>query len=409
MSCRNRLVATLVVFLQAGTGAAWPAGAAEPALSAEAARNKMVDEEVIGAGVKDPRVIDSMRKTPRHEFVPAADRKNAYFDMALPIGSGQTISPPVIVAFMTEQLEPEPTDSVLEIGTGSGYQAAVLSPLVDKVYSIEIVESLGRRAAAALKHLKYKNVFTKVGDGYQGWAEHAPFDKIIVTCSPENVPQPLVDQLKEGGRMIVPLGERYQQTLYLFKKQNGKLVSEALRPTLFVPMTGAAEDQRRVKPDPLRPGIVNGGFEESSDETGGVVGWHYPRQMEAATDGEAREGKRYVTFHNAESGRGAQALQAFGVDGRKVTQLDVSAWVRAKDIQPAVDQLPMVAITFYDERRATVGVRGLGPWRGTFDWRREHDRVKVPPAAREAIVGIGLLGATGALSMDDLSITAAAK
>ena len=151
---------------------------------------------------------------------------------------------------------------MLEIGTGSGYQAAVLSPLVKDVYSIEIVESLGKHAAQTLKRLKYTNVHTKIGDGYLGWPEHAPFDKIIVTCSPEKVPQALVDQLKEGGRMIVPVGERYQQVLYLFKKKDGKLINEALRPTLFVPMTGTAEDEREIKPDPLHPKLVNGGFEE---------------------------------------------------------------------------------------------------------------------------------------------------
>ena len=139
---------------------------------------------------------------------------------------------------------------MLEIGTGSGYQAAVLSPLVKEVYSIEIVESLGKHAQQTLKRLKYTNVFVKIGDGYLGWPEHAPFDKIIVTCSPEKVPQPLIDQLKEGGRMIIPVGERYQQVFHLLKKQDGKLINEALRPTLFVPMTGKAEESRA---GPARP------------------------------------------------------------------------------------------------------------------------------------------------------------
>ena len=161
--------------------------------------------------------------------------------MSLPIGESQTISAPFVVAYMTEQLDPQPTDKVLEIGTGSGYQAAILSPLVKEVYSIEIVESLGQKAARTLKRLKYTNVKTKIGDGYQGWPEHAPFDKIIVTCSPEKVPQPLVDQLKEGGRMVVPVGERYTQELYLLRKKDGKLEQEVLVPTMFVPMTGKAE------------------------------------------------------------------------------------------------------------------------------------------------------------------------
>src|SRR3990172_6053762 len=181
--------------------------------------------------------------------------------MALPIGDQQTISPPFVVAYMTQEIAPHPTDRVLEIGTGSGYQAAVLSPLVRDVYTIEIVEPLGRRAARTLKRLGYKNVFAKVGDGYLGWPDAAPFDKIVVTCSPEKVPQPLVDQLREGGLMVIPVGERYQQTLFLMRETGGKLQSEALRPTLFVPMTGAAEEKRRVQPDPTNPQLTNGNFE----------------------------------------------------------------------------------------------------------------------------------------------------
>ena len=202
-------------------------------------RKNMVEYAVRRAGVKDARVLKAMNDTPRHRFVPKAIRNTrSYLDAGVPIGESQTISSPFIVAYMTQELDPKPTDKVLEIGTGSGYQAAVLSPLVEEVYSIEIVESLGKTAAKVLKKLKYKNVFTKIGDGYLGWEEHAPFDKIIVTCSPENIPQPLVDQLKEGGTIVVPIGERHQQTLYLMEKQNGKMVRKALRPTLFVPMTG---------------------------------------------------------------------------------------------------------------------------------------------------------------------------
>jgi protein-L-isoaspartate(D-aspartate) O-methyltransferase len=150
----------------------------------------MVDKEIVAAGVKNERVIKAMRDTPRHEFVPIGNRERAYLDMALPIGSGQTISPPFVVASMTEAIDPQPDDKVLEIGTGSGYQAAILSPLVKDVYTIEIVEQLSTRATRVLKHLGYKNVHTRAGDGYKGWPEVAPFDKIIVTCSPEEVPKP---------------------------------------------------------------------------------------------------------------------------------------------------------------------------------------------------------------------------
>lgn len=205
--------------------------AAAPALQAQTSqfwerlRNRMVDEEIVAAGVTNPRVIRAVRMVPRHEHVPTSQRRYSYLDMALPIGNAQTISPPFVVAFMTEAIDPQPEDKVLEIGTGSGYQAAILSHLVKEVYTIEIVEPLGKQAAKVLE--KYPNVHAKIGDGYQGWPEHAPFDKIIVTCSPEDVPPKLIEQLKEGGRMIVPVGQRYQQNLYLFRKQGGKLTREA--------------------------------------------------------------------------------------------------------------------------------------------------------------------------------------
>jgi protein-L-isoaspartate(D-aspartate) O-methyltransferase len=371
------------------------------------ARRKMVEEEVAGAGVKDPRVLESARNTPRHEFVPLNQRHLAYFDMALPIGEGQTISPPFVVAYMTEQLDPQPTDKVLEIGTGSGYQAAILSPLVKEVYSIEIVEPLGRRAAQALKRLKYTNVFTKIGDGYQGWPEHAPFDKIIVTCSPEKVPQPLVDQLKEGGRMVIPLGERYQQTLYLYKKVNGKLEQEALLPTLFVPMTGAAEESRDVKPDPANPRIVNGGFEELiSSDPPKPRGWHYQRQGKLVEADDAPEGKRYFTFTNSEPGREAQALQAFAADGRQVKSVNVSLWIKGDSIVPgaAREQSASLWLVFYDESRRTIENRLMSAWRGTFGWQQVASTIRVPPTAREVIVRIGLLGATGELSVDAIEV-----
>lgn len=216
----------------------------------QAARAKMVQNEIADRGIEDPAVCQAMRDVPRHLFVPSDQRKYAYYDMALPIGHGQTITSPFVVAFMTETLEPKPDDRVLEIGTGSGYQAAVLGRIVDSVYSIEIVEPLGRRAAKTLAQVGYDNVHTKVGDGYQGWPEHAPFDKIIVTCSPEKVPPELVKQLKEGGRLVIPLGERYQQMLYLFRKVNGELQKERLESTFFVPMTGRAEEKRVKLEDP---------------------------------------------------------------------------------------------------------------------------------------------------------------
>jgi protein-L-isoaspartate(D-aspartate) O-methyltransferase len=384
----------------------------------EAARNRMVDEEIVAAGVKNPRVIAAMRATPRHEFMPIGERQYAYYDMAVPIGEGQTISPPFVVAFMTEQIDPQPTDKVLEIGTGSGYQAAVLSPLAKEVYSIEIVESLGRKAARTLERLGYENVHTKIGDGFKGWPEHAPFDKIIVTCSPESVPQPLVDQLVEGGLMVVPVGKRYQQVLYRFVKKNGKLEAQPLRATLFVPMTGEAEENRQVLPDPLHPHLTNGSFEEvpnENPEDGKPLkpsGWHYQRQLTLVdSSSAARDGKRFVTFSNREPGRGSQALQGFGVDGRKVARLDLSFWVRGEDLRYGQNrrQTPAVIVTFYDENRAPCGAERVGSWLGTFDWRRQQGAARVPLQARAAIVRIGLIGGTGEISFDGLQMTGVTK
>lgn len=367
----------------------------------------MVDEEIVAAGVKNPRVIQAMRETPRHEFVLPESRKYAYWDMALPIGYSQTISPPFVVAYMTEQLDPQPTDKVLEIGTGSGYQAAVLSGLVAEVYSIEIVEPLGRRAKLPLR--RYRNVQTKIGDGYLGWPEHAPFDKIIVTCSPEGVPTALVEQLKEGGRMIVPVGERYKQNLYLLRKTNGRMVTEALRPTLFVPMTGKAEDSRQVLPDPANPSLANGDFEELVTNSKLPNGWHYQRQLTLMSNDGAPSGKNYVKFTNREPGLGCRALQGLGVDGRTVKQLQVTLHVRGKNIRPgqSPEQLPAFIITFYDENRGTVANGVMGPWRGTFSWKEQSARIDVPGEAREAIARIGLLGAVGELSIDNIRLEAA--
>ncbi len=374
----------------------------------EKIRNKMVDEEIVAAGVKDPRVIAAMRRTPRHEFVPRKHYKHAYIDMALPIGHSQTISPPFVVAYMTEALQPDPKDRVLEIGTGSGYQAAVLSPLVAEVYTIEIVPALGRTAARVLKRLKYDNVHPKIGDGYQGWPEHAPFDKIIVTCSPESVPDALVEQLTEGGRMIIPVGQRYQQTIYLMKKVDGKLVSEALLPTFFVPMTGHAEQRRQRQPDPTNPTLFNGGFEEVFDDPLKPAGWHYQRQLHVIADGDAPLGKNYVTLRNKEPGRRAHALQGFAVDGRKVRRLRVSLHVKAEEIRPGQDlrQLPMLIVSFYDEKRAEVSYGKIGPWRGSFAWQKETEQLNVPPKAREAILRFAMLGAVGEISFDAIEIKA---
>ena len=201
-----------------------------------AQRQRMVEQQLKPRGIKDERLLAAMARVPREEFVPADERGDAYEDGPLPIGFDQTISQPYIVAFMTEQLRLKPSDRLLEIGSGSGYQAAVLAELVADVYTIEILEPLAKTAEATLQRLGYKNVHLKIGDGYQGWPEEAPFDAIIVTCAPDKVPQPLVDQLKDGGRMVIPVGERFAQQLYLLENKNGQLKESATLPVRFVPM-----------------------------------------------------------------------------------------------------------------------------------------------------------------------------
>ena len=201
----------------------------------------MVKQQIAARGITDERVLAAMRAVPRHEFVPNRFRGEAYNDGPLPIGHGQTVSQPYVVALMTEQIQPQPQHRVLEIGTGSGYQAAVLSGLVAEIYSIEIVEPLANTARATLQRLGYKNIHVKAADGYKGWPEHAPFDSIIVTCAPDHVPQPLVEQLKESGRMVIPVGPRLAQELYVLTKVNGRLRQTALLDVRFVPMTRAKD------------------------------------------------------------------------------------------------------------------------------------------------------------------------
>ncbi len=372
-----------------------------------AARGRMVDDDIAAGGVRDPRVLRSLRATPRHEFLPPAQWPRAYFDMALPIGESQTISGPFVVASMTEKLEPKRGDRVLEIGTGSGYQAAVLSPLVTTVYSIEIMKPLADRAARTLKRLGYTNVVTKAGDGYQGWPEHAPFDGIIVTCSPEDVPRPLLEQLAEGGRMVIPVGERFDQKLVRITKRQGELVRETLEPTLFVPMTGAAEESRRVLPDGGRPAIRNGGFEHLVDGGKLPEAWYYGRQCEVVSDG-AGEGTWHLRLANAEPGRPAQIFQGFAVDGGQVSRLRVRLLVRGTDLVAgrSDEEQPMVIVKFLDETRKRSAVFRMGPWSGTFSWKQAEEVAAVPAWAREASLMVGMGGGVGTLDADQVTVSA---
>ncbi|MWN76601.1 protein-L-isoaspartate(D-aspartate) O-methyltransferase [Labilibaculum sp. A4] len=202
----------------------------------EKLRVNMVIEQIIKRGVNDALVIRAMEKVERHLFVPASLKRFAYQDRPLPIGEGQTISQPYIVAYMTQLLELSSKSRVLEIGTGSGYQAAILGEICAEVYSIEIVESLQKRASFVLDSLKYENVKTFYGDGYQGLADKAPFDGIIVTCSPTAVPEALIAQLGEGGRLVIPVGKKNVKKLVLLKKENGKISKQIDLPVRFVPM-----------------------------------------------------------------------------------------------------------------------------------------------------------------------------
>jgi protein-L-isoaspartate(D-aspartate) O-methyltransferase len=237
--------AFLISFILVG-GSCPEAGAfgAVPEGSFKAMRDAMVETQIKARGVKDPRVLSAMRKVERHRFVPKEFEAAAYEDRPLPIGEGQTISQPYVVALMTEVLELKGEERVLEVGTGSGYQAAVLAEVAQEVYSIEIVEPLASSAKTLLFDLGYRNITVKAGDGYLGWPEKAPFDAIIITCAVDHIPQPLIDQLKEGGRMVVPVGS-HTQDLKKITKRNGKIESVDLVPVLFVPMTGKGIKQKK--------------------------------------------------------------------------------------------------------------------------------------------------------------------
>ena len=210
----------------------------------KAMREKMVETQIKGRGVKDPHVLSAMLKVERHLFVPKEFQSSAYSDQPLPIGEGQTISQPYIVGLMTELLELKGGERVLEVGTGSGYQAAILGELAKEIYTIEIIQPLASSAKNLLSELGYRNITVKAGDGYLGWPEAAPFDAIIVTAAPDHIPKPLLDQLKEGGRMVLPVGT-YSQELKKIVKRSGKIETADIIPVVFVPMTGEGVKQKK--------------------------------------------------------------------------------------------------------------------------------------------------------------------
>ena len=209
-----------------------------------ASREAMVRDQIAARGVSQPKVLEAMRVVPRHLFVPVEDRGAAYADYPLAIGEGQTISQPYVVALMTELLELRGGEKILEIGTGSGYHAAVMSRIADDIYSVEIIPELARRAARTLEGIGYDNVHVRQGDGYQGWPEHAPFDAIVLTAAPEQIPPPLLDQLKVGGRMVAPVGGFFQELKLIVKHHDG-IETRSVEAVRFVPMTGKAQEPPR--------------------------------------------------------------------------------------------------------------------------------------------------------------------
>lgn len=242
--CNRQRIAALFLALAVVLGSCNLNGETSGHLEADwqVQRHQMVATQIAARGVRDPRVLAALGKVARHEFVPPGSRALAYVDSPLSIGHGQTISQPFIVAFMTEAARIEPDDRVLEIGTGSGYQAAVLAEIAKEVYSVEIVEALGKTAAERLQRMGYENVTVRIGDGYEGWPEKAPFDAILVTAAPPAIPSPLLEQLKIGGRLVMPVGGFNQQLVRITKTAQGETQHETLLPVRFVPMTGKAQE-----------------------------------------------------------------------------------------------------------------------------------------------------------------------
>jgi protein-L-isoaspartate(D-aspartate) O-methyltransferase len=240
----NTVMSAAVVLLACGpapVASPPPPVSPSPATEAGRARDRMVREQIEARGVRDPLTLAAMRKVPRHELVPAEVRAAVHGDHPLPIGLGQTISQPYIVAFMTEALGLRGGEKVLEVGTGSGYQAAVLAEIAAHVYTVEIVAPLAERAQADLARLGYANVHVRAGDGYLGWPEAAPFDAIIVTAAAPRIPEPLKAQLKDGGRLVIPVGEEYQ-SLVVLTRQGSRFAEQTLLPVRFVPMTGKVRE-----------------------------------------------------------------------------------------------------------------------------------------------------------------------
>ena len=362
--------------------------------------NKMVDEEVVAAGVTNERVLRAMRDTPRHEFVPPNQRRLAYYDMALPIGDEQTISPPFVVAYMTEEIDPQPTDRVLEIGTGSGYQAAVLSPLVKDVYTIEIVEPLGKRAArdaqAARLQERPRQSRRRLPRLARSRAVRQDHRHLLAGKSaaaarrstPRRRPD---DRSRRRALSAEPVSLPQARRRTRIRSAQG----DALRAH---DRRGRSAARSEARSAPIRKSPTAASKKRSKSTTQKnpePSGWHYQRQLTLEDDAAtAPDGRHFVTFKNKEPGLAAHALQGFAIDGRKISKLKLDFSVRGQNIRPGSkpNEWPMIVFTFYDDRRAVIDEARVGPFDGTFDWRSRSDTISVPLKARECIFRIGLLG-----------------
>ena len=371
------------------------------------ARRLMVQEEIAAQGIENERLLEAMREVPREQFIPLYKRNLAYLNLAVTYGDGQVILPPLVTAHLIEQLDPQKNDKVLVIGAGSGYSSALLSRMCREVYAVEIDRNVAATAEETLNRLKYTNVKLRVGDGFEGWQEHAPYQRIIVECSPDSVPKPLVEQLAEGGVLLVPVGTEFDQTMHLCKKVNGELTTVSLWPTLLLPMKGKAEEFRSQSEKLRTPSILNGGFEEIVPKTTDVpASWAYVRQGRVITDSTCPEGKYSLSFINVTPVVAATALQAFPVDGKSISELTLACKIWGKEIRPGQNrqELPRVEVRFFDEKRRFVGGEWMGGWNMTFNWLPKEHVFSVPRTAKFALLRIGLGGATGEIRFDDFRL-----
>lgn len=371
------------------------------------ARRIMVNEEIAAQGIENQKLLEAMREVPRELFIPLHKRDLAYLNVAITYGDGNVILPPLVTAHLIEKLDPQKNDKVLVIGAGSGYSTALISRMSREVYAVEIDRAVATTAEETLRSLKYTNVKLRVGDGFEGWKEHAPYQRIIVECSPDSVPRPLVDQLAEEGTLLVPTGSEFDQTMYLCKKVNGELTTLSLWPTLLVPMKGKAEELRSHSGLLRTPSILNGGFEEIVPSTKDVpTNWAYVRQGNVVEDSSCPEGSHALSFVNVTRGVAATAIQAFPVDGKNVSELTLACKIWGKDIRPGQNrqQLPRMEVRFYDEKLRYVGGDWMGGWNMTFSWVKKDHVFNVPRPAKFAVLRIGLGGATGEIRFDDIRL-----